>query len=143
MRLRDGHNSELVDIVSRKLVPFVLLFGFYVISHGHLSPGGGFQGGVVLASGVMLLALSRGREPALRSFPVAGLRLVETLAFSVILAIGMVGLLAGKGFLGSFLPLGTPGQVPSAGFIFFLNLLIGLEVGVGVSLILFSLLRED
>jgi multicomponent Na+:H+ antiporter subunit B len=140
---RDRRYSELVDIVSRKLVPFVLLFGFYVISHGHLSPGGGFQGGVVLASGVMLLALSRGLEPALRSFPAGPLSLVETLAFFLILAMGLAGLLAGKSFLGNFLPLGRPGQVPSAGFIFFFNLLIGLEVGVGVSLILFCLLRED
>ena len=44
--------STIVDLVSRKLVPFILLFGLYLISFGHLSPGGGFQGGAVLSSGV-------------------------------------------------------------------------------------------
>lgn len=143
MKPRDPGYSELVDIVSRKLAPFVLLFGFYVIAHGHLSPGGGFQGGVVLASGIILLVLSRGLESTQRSFPAGSLRLVEITAILLILAMGIGGILAGKGFLGNFLPLGRPGEVPSAGFIFFLNLLIGLEVGTGVSLILFHLLRKD
>ena len=52
--------STIVDLVSRKLVPYILLFGLYLISYGHLSPGGGFQGGAVLSSGVLLLCLSRG-----------------------------------------------------------------------------------
>jgi multicomponent Na+:H+ antiporter subunit B len=136
-------DSELVDIISRKLVPYILLFGFYLISYGHLSPGGGFQGGVVLASGVTLLCLSRGVETALRSFPVGRMGLGESFVFLAILAIGIVGLLLGRHFLGNFLPLGKAGEVPSAGFIFFLNLLIGLKVGVGISLILFALLREE
>jgi len=136
-------NSELVDIISRKLVPYILLFGFYLISYGHLSPGGGFQGGVVLASGVTLLCLSRGVETALRSFPVGRMGLAESFVFFAILAIGILGLLLGRHFLGNFLPLGQAGEVPSAGFIFFLNLLIGLKVGVGISLILFALLREE
>lgn len=135
-------DSELVDIISRKLVPYILLFGFYLISYGHLSPGGGFQGGVVLASGVTLLCLSRGVESALRTFPIGRMSLAESLAFLAILAIGIVGILLGRHFLGNFLPLGEAGEVPSAGFIFFLNLLIGLKVGVGISLILFALLRE-
>ncbi|RLE12077.1 hypothetical protein DRI96_05140, partial [Candidatus Aerophobetes bacterium] len=51
-------------MVSRKLVPYILIFGLYLISYGHLSPGGGFQGGVVLASGIILLALARGTDSA-------------------------------------------------------------------------------
>ena len=68
--------------------------------------------------------------------------LAESFAFLALLAIGIVGLLLGRHFLGNFLPLGKAGEVPSAGFIFFLNLLIGLKVGIGISLILFALLRE-
>lgn len=143
MKPRDPDYSELVDIVSRKLAPFVLLFGFYVVSHGHLSPGGGFQGGAVLASAIILLALSRGLQSVQRSFPAGSLRLLEIAAFLLILAMGVAGILTGHGFLGNFLPLGRPGEVPSAGFIFFLNLLIGLEVGCGISLILYYLLRKD
>jgi len=136
-------DSELVDIVSRKLVPFILLFGCYLISHGHLSPGGGFQGGAVLAAGITLLCLSRGVKDTLRTFPMRRVSLSESAAFLMILAMGVIGLVLGRRFLGNFLPLGEPGQVPSAGFIFFLNLLIGLKVGTGISLVMFTLLRED
>ena len=136
-------DSEIVDIISRKLTPFILLFGFYLISYGHLSPGGGFQGGVVLASGVILLSLSRGVDSAMRSFPLTRMRRTDIFTFALILAIGIGGILLGKNFLGNFLPLGKAGEVPSATFIFFLNLLIGLKVGAGMSLICFYLLRED
>ncbi len=143
MRRREERGSELVDVISRKLVPFILLFGCYVISHGHISPGGGFQGGMVLASGVMLLAFSRGVETALRSFPLGRLVLAESLAFLLVLAAGIAGLALGRGFLGNVLPLGRAGAVPSAGFIFLLNLFIGSKVGIGASLIILRLLRED
>jgi multicomponent Na+:H+ antiporter subunit B len=135
-------DSELVEIVSRKLMPFILLFGLYLVSHGHISPGGGFQGGVVLASGLILLCLSREVEVTVRHFPLSRLSLAEIAGFFLILAMGVVGLAVGRGFLGNFLPLGRAGEVPSAGFIFFLNLLIGLKVGAGISLFLFYLLRE-
>lgn len=134
--------SEIVDMVSRKLVPYILLFGFYLISFGHLSPGGGFQGGVVLASGFILLALSRGIGPAHKLFPAEKISLMETTTFFLFLFIGVAGILAGKFFLENFLPLGEAGQVPSAGFVFFLNIIIGLKVGAGISLICFHLFRE-
>ena len=136
-------DSEIVDIVSRKLSPYILLFGLYLISHGHLSPGGGFQGGVILASGLILLSLSRGFETTLKLYPINRLGITEMLAFSGFLTIGIIGIILGKKFLGNFLPLGVPGEIPSAGFIFFLNLLIGIKVGTGVSLICFYLLREE
>ena len=135
-------DSDIVDIMSRKLAPFILLFGFYLISHGHLSPGGGFQGGVVLASGIILLCLSRGVEITLRLFPRGPLTVTVTAAFFLILAMGVAGLLMGKHFLGDFLHPGKPGEMHSAGFIFFLDLLIGIKVGAGMSLICLYLLGE-
>ncbi|RLE11713.1 sodium:proton antiporter [Candidatus Aerophobetes bacterium] len=134
--------SEIVYVISRKLAPYILLFGLYLISFGHLSPGGGFQGGVVLASGVILLCLSRGTTLTQRLFPADRIGLVEVGAFSLFLLIGIAGLVAGRYFLGNFLPLGKAGQVPSAGFIFFLNIIIGLKVGAGIVLVCFYLLRE-
>lgn len=132
-------DSQIVDVISRKLVPYILLFGLYLISFGHLSPGGGFQGGVVLASGVILLSLSRGVSPAQKLFPPGKVGLAEAIIFFLFLAVGLFGLLVGEHFLENFLPLGKAGQVPSAGFIFFLNLIIGLKVGAGMILICFYL----
>ena len=130
-------------MVVRKLVPFILMLGLYLISYGHLSPGGGFQGGVVLASAALALALSRGVEATRQVFRLKLVAIVEVTAFFLFLALGAAGLAAGAHFLGNFLPLGRAGEVPSAGMVFFLNLVIGLEVGAGVTLILLSLLEES
>jgi len=133
--------SEIVSTISRKLAPYILLFGLYLISYGHLSPGGGFQGGVVLASGIILLYLSRGIASTGKVFPQEKLVVTEIWMFFLFLLIGLGGLIAGGYFLENFLPLGKAGEVPSAGFIFFLNIIIGLKVGAGITLICFYLLR--
>jgi len=135
-------DSQIVEIISRKLVPFTVLFGLYLISYGHVSPGGGFQGGVVLASGMILLLLSRTRESALGFWAVNRIRWLESVAFFLFLLMGLVGVAFNVGFLGNFLPIGTPGGMPSAGFIFFLNIVIGFKVGAGIVLICFYLFRE-
>ena len=134
--------SEIVNMISRKLTPYILLFGLYLISYGHLSPGGGFQGGVVLASGVILLFLSRGCASVQKIFPEERLGLTEIGMFSLFILMGVGGLIAGEYFLGNFLWLGRAGEVPSAGFIFFLNIIIGLKVGAGIILICFYLIGE-
>ena len=136
--------TDILDVMSRKLAPYVFLFGFYLVSYGHLSPGGGFQGGVVIASGVILLAISKNIATVETHFPVRKLQGVEALAFALLLAVGVLGITTGFGFLGN--PLADPGgaqRVPRAGFILILNVLIGVKVGAGVSLICIHLLRED
>jgi multicomponent Na+:H+ antiporter subunit B len=62
--MRVPFGSAVLDVASRLLTPFILLFAFYVIAHGHDSPGGGFQGGVLLAAGLILVKLVRGRPGA-------------------------------------------------------------------------------
>jgi len=56
--------SPIIEIVSRGIAPFIQLFGIYVFFHGHYGPGGGFQGGVLLAAGVLLLRMSMGAVPS-------------------------------------------------------------------------------
>ena len=58
--------TDLLDVVTGKLGPIVLLFGLYVMLFGHLSPGGGFQGGVVIASGIVFLSLGNKRDSAMK-----------------------------------------------------------------------------
>jgi multicomponent Na+:H+ antiporter subunit B len=135
--------SKIVDLVSRKLVPYILLFGLYLIAYGHLSPGGGFQGGAVLSSSILLLCLSRGVAATRNLFSSRAVSALEIAAFMLFLVMAAGGMAVGVSFLGNFLPLGRIGEVPSAGFILFLNLVIGLEVGAGITLICFSLLQEE
>lgn len=135
--------TDILQLVSRKLAPLMFLFGFYLLTYGHLSPGGGFQGGVVIASGVILLSVSRGVDTAKRLFPPLSLSLLETVCFFLLLAAGLAGIVMGAGFLGNIFPRVEAVDVPRAGMMLLLNILIGLKVAAGVSLISLRLFRED
>lgn len=137
------HKTDILDVMARKLAPFILLFGCYLIAYGHLSPGGGFQGGVVLASGIILLLLCKGVEPIQLIFPIPAVNLVEILGFLLFLVLGLAGLLVSGHFLATVLPVGIAEEVPHAGFIFALNLIIGVKVGAGMTLICLYLLKEE
>ena len=134
--------SQIVTMVSRKLVPFILLFGLYLISYGHLSPGGGFQGGVVLASGIILLFLSHGFTLVQKRFSERRLSLTVLVMVFLFLLLGLAGLILGKSFLSNILLLGEAGEIPSAGFILLLDMIIGLNVGTGITLICLYLFRS-
>lgn len=135
--------TDILVIVSRKLAPFILLFGCYLITYGHLTPGGGFQGGVVLASGIVLLLLSRGNEEVQRLFPISVLHMSESLGLLFFLLIGLASLFTGDGYLSNFLPLGEIEEIPHAGFIFILNAIIGVKVGSGMTIICIYLFKEE
>jgi len=63
-------DSVIVDVVARLMVPIVMIFAFYVVFHGHYSPGGGFQGGALLASATLLARVVLGRERSQSVLPV-------------------------------------------------------------------------
>jgi len=118
--------SENIKTTSSFLVSLIMILGVYIFTHGHLSPGGGFQGGVVIASGFLLLILSD------LEFKIshAILRFVESISGLVYLVIGLVGLVLTIGFLNpALLPLGKYGDLFSAGAIPLIYSVIGLKVG--------------
>jgi multicomponent Na+:H+ antiporter subunit B len=132
--------SEILCTGSRFLVPLLLLFGTYIFTHGHLTPGGGFQGGVVIASGMLLLMLSR----ASFSLNHGVVRLLETLSGFGYVLIGVLGLVLAAGFLDNrILPLGEYGRLLSAGAIPLIYSLIGLKVGTELSNILDTMKRTE
>jgi multicomponent Na+:H+ antiporter subunit B len=133
--------TDILDVIGRKLSPFILLFGCYLIAFGHLSPGGGFQGGVVLASGVILLVLCRGVTSVQVLFPLSTVTLVEALGFLAFLGVGIAGLVVGGHFLINVLPFRASGSSPA--FIFLLNMIIGFKVGAGITLMCFYLFWEE
>ena len=126
------------------LVPFIFLFGLIVIAHGHITPGGGFQGGVVLATCAIVICMVHGIDapsPLLRLKLATAVESAGALAF---VGIGLVGILAGAQFLtnlGAGFPAGRPGSLLSAGSIPFLNLAVGLKVGAGLTLIFCTMVR--
>ncbi len=74
----ERYNSIIVDITCRVMIPFIQVFAIYVILHGHYSPGGGFQGGVLLAASIILLRLSMGHEESYRKLPQRSASVVGT-----------------------------------------------------------------
>lgn len=103
------YDSVFVHVVSKGIVPLVQIFAFYVITHGHYSPGGGFQGGVMLAASIILLRISIGEESYERFPREAGLVVagVGSLLFALLGFISMA-------FGGNFLEYGyaVPGMDP-------------------------------
>lgn len=125
--------SELVQSGADVLLPLIFIFAAYIIMNGHLSAGGGFQGGAVIASGVMLLLLAK---PATR-LALDFLSFSESLAGVLFVLVGVAGLFFAGGFLDNrFLPLGQFGAFFSAGAIPVISILLGIKVGAELSVII-------
>ena len=117
--------SLIVFTGCRFLFPLIMLFGTYIFMHGHLTPGGGFQGGAIIASGFLLIVLGcRGKELA-----VGKLGAVEAFSGLFFVVVGLIGLGVGGSFLFNFLPKGTEYALFSAGVIPVIYVLIGFKVG--------------
>ena len=134
-------NSKIIKTIAQKLFPFIVLFGFYLISHGHLSPGGGFQGGVVLGTAIILLALSHSIEQTEKKFKSRWLNMLEKLGILTLIFLGFLGIFFGYSFLSNFLALGKPGQIASGGLMLLFNIAIGIKIAAGVSVIFYALVR--
>ncbi len=123
-------------------LPITLLVGCYVIAHGHLSPGGGFQGGVVLATGMHLAYLAGDYRVLERLRPSSLLDIAESGAVAGFLAVGLIGMGLTGSFLDNWVPLGTFGDLLSAGTVPILNGLVGIEVGAALVLLVARFLDQ-
>ena len=125
-KIKVRKSSEILQSGMLLLLPLIILFGVYIFLHGHLTPGGGFQGGVVIAGGFLLIMLS---HPASKINHHV-LHFVESFSGLLYVIIGLLGLVLAGGFLDNrFLPLGGFGKLFSAGAIPIIYSLIGLKVG--------------
>lgn len=124
IRLRNG-SSFILKVGSKIVFGFILIFGVYMFSHGHLTPGGGFPGGALIASAFLLLYLAdENYRSNLKAFKV-----LEGTAGSLYVLVGIAGLLLAGYFLQNVLPTGTVGELFSAGVLPIVYVLIGLKVG--------------
>ncbi len=134
--------SKIVRTVTNQLMLFVLVFGIYVIMHGHVTPGGGFQGGAVIASGIVMLIVAFGsghiknslRERRLSVVESSGALLFIVVAFAGIGTVFFYNFLVGSRIFGGIPPTGSnPGDVWTGGVIPLMNLGVGLKVIAGLS----------
>lgn len=128
--------SELLQSAAYILVPVIVLYGVYVFINGHLTPGGGFQGGAIVASAVVLMVLANPE----RKFSHSMLSFIEGIAGIAFVVIGVLGIVLAGGFLdNSILPMGEFGTLFSAGAIPVIYTFVGLKVGAELSGIVVSL----
>ena len=130
-REHDSGMSLIVKTITRFTVGLILLFGIYIISHGHVSPGGGFAGGVIIALSFIHLMLAYGKDVAFKKVPPAVTSFFESMGALLFLAIALLGFLGGYFFL-NFIPKGEPFRLFSAGIIPLCNIAISLKVGAGL-----------
>ncbi len=122
----------IVKTITRLTVGLILLYGIYILSHGHLSPGGGFAGGVIVALSFIHIMLAYGRETALQRLSRPAAAFIESFGAIAFLAIAMLGFLGGYFFLNFFASKGEPFRFFSAGIIPLCNIAISMKVGAGL-----------
>ncbi|HVV30649.1 MAG TPA: MnhB domain-containing protein [Mycobacteriales bacterium] len=125
------------------LLALTFLLAISVVLHGHLTPGGGFQGGVIAASSLHLLYVGGGPSVLSRFRPEGAYDLLEAAGAAAYVVVGLGGLVASGAFLANDVPHGSTGAALSAGTVPLLNIAVGLEVGAGVVLLLSRFLRQE
>ncbi|MDY0811361.1 MnhB domain-containing protein [Kitasatospora purpeofusca] len=131
-RAEAEHAMPTTRLFGALLLPVTLVVGVYVVAHGQLSPGGGFQGGVVLATALHLAYLAADYRALKRLRPLAVLDVADSLAAASFTLVGLAGLVVGGAFLENVLPLGTFDEITSGGTVPVLNAAVGVEVACGL-----------
>jgi len=134
--------SEAVALMARGMAPLTFVFGIYVILHAQLTPGGGFQGGVIVFASVLLVYLAAGYRAWRKLAPAAVVHIVESCGILVYLFGGLVSIALGGVYLENNLPLGSIGSILSGGVIPILNAGVGLAVAAGFCSVALEFLEE-
>jgi multicomponent Na+:H+ antiporter subunit B len=132
-------HSPIVLLGSRLLSPYIMLFGWYVIIHGHYSPGGGFQGGALLAASLLLIRVAGGStlaELQIREFATTPLAVIGVVIY---FATGLVAMVMGSYFL-DYEALPIPGMEPT--WLRYTGILI-IEVGIGLAVMAILVMIYD
>jgi multicomponent Na+:H+ antiporter subunit B len=133
---RGPGTADALRALGAVLVGPMLLLGIYVVVHGALTPGGGFQGGVLLA-GALLLVYAAGQVAAVeRVRPVSLVEVADAVGAASYTLVALAGLVFGVAVMDNVLPYGTTGSLLSGGTVPVLSIAVGVEVTAGVTLIL-------
>lgn len=136
---QDSGMTLIVKTVTRVSVWLIMLYGIYIILHGHLSPGGGFAGGVVIALGFLNVMLAYGKDFVKKWLNINIIHGIDSSSATIFLAIGILGMALGGSFLANFIHHGTLYNLISSGTIQALNVVIGAKVGMGLFIVVWAL----
>lgn len=131
--------SLIVKTITNIVIGFIFIYGVYIILHGHLTPGGGFAGGVIIAGVFILRLLAFGSSVKTEKKSSTTTSVFESIGGLLFIGIAILGLLLAGTFFLNFLPKGTPLHLLSAGIIPFCNIAISIKVGAGLFSIFLAL----
>ncbi len=133
--------TPIVKKVAQLMSGIIFVYGIYIVVHGHLTPGGAFAGGIILAGAFILLILAFGSEVIKLKKEETGSSITESLSILLTLILAIGGLFIGtKVFFNNYLPKGEIGELISAGAIPIYNILIGIEVAAAIITIFLALI---
>ncbi len=135
----ESEPSIIVKSVSGIVFPLAFTYGVYIFVHGHLTPGGGFQGGTIIASSVILIYLGFGRL----NIPESLMTALESVAALCFIGLGCIGILKGGNFLWNAVGLGEQGTLLSAGILGPIYVAIGVKVGTELTAIFNNMRRKS
>jgi multicomponent Na+:H+ antiporter subunit B len=134
--------TDTIRVTMQAMVATMVMFGIYVAGHGQLTPGGGFQGGVILATAPLLVYLAGRVHTFERTVSHPLTEFAEAFGAAGYAIIGTSALFAGTAFLTNWIPLGQTGSLFSSGTIACISIAVGLEVSGSFVLVLHSYLKE-
>lgn len=134
--------SSIVKTITNISFPFITLYGLYIIAHGHVTPGGGFQGGAIVATGLALLLVAHGTKWVESKIKEHHLSLFESVGALSFIGLAFVGIVMGGVFFSNFLvdsstlfggiPLDGAADINTGGTIPLMNFAVGLKVIAGL-----------
>jgi multisubunit Na+/H+ antiporter MnhB subunit len=131
----------IVKKTTQLIAGMIFMYGIYIIVHGHLTPGGGFAGGVIMAGSLILILLAYGGDFLSLVKEKTGTTIIESVSTILVIMLASAGFIFGtKIFFNNFLPRGVVGHLISAGVLPLYNIFIGIEVAASIFIIFLSLI---
>jgi multicomponent Na+:H+ antiporter subunit B len=131
--------SLIVKTMTNIVIGFIFIYGVYIILHGHLTPGGGFAGGVIIAGAFVLRLLAFGGTTKSEKKSSTAGSVFESIGALLFILIAILGVVFVGAFFANFLPKGIPFHLVSAGIIPICNIAIAIKVGAGLFSIFLAL----
>ncbi len=139
--------TKIVKTLTNISLPLIIIFGLYVITHGHLTPGGGFQGGAIVASGLAMVLVAYGSKWTATKIKEKDLSALESLGALIFITVAFLGIVFGGMFFSNFIagtnfpfggiPLNGAADINSGGTLPLMNFAVGLKVIAGLFAIVF------
>jgi multicomponent Na+:H+ antiporter subunit B len=141
-KVKTPEPSDALKVITIGLVGPLVTFGLYIVTHGQLTPGGGFQGGVILATAPLLVYLAGDLKTFKHVTTPMVVEVGEAIGIFSFVMIGFVGIIRGTEFMRNVLPFGQTGSVFSGGTVALLDLATGLAVAGGFISVIYAFLEQ-